>query len=83
METRYIFDAIVEELYLHNGCVSTIIVCYGKIAFFDLNGRYYDLEDDYGYKRKPIGKLIKPRWKKFVLDWVDRGYVNKIEDVQE
>ena len=78
MET-YKYDPLVENIYYLKNKKKIVFIqfSYGSILCTDLNGKYVDVfEDNYRNEKKYIkcGRLIRPRWEKFQLEWVSKGY---------
>lgn len=83
---RYKYKPDIVDLYIvrkgkHKDKIVTADFAYGHTLMFDINGNYvWDYNGGYfdgdNYLRQ-VGKIIKPKWERYVLKYVFDKIVNK------
>lgn len=72
MSERKIFEPIKEKIGIYKNKLVTVTYSTGHCVLFDMRGHYVDnfswTQSD---KIRFVGKLIKRRWRKQILTWVD------------
>lgn len=77
---RFVFNPCSEPLALYQGKAVITSHGYGQVILFTLDGEYLTNFCEFSTKAKrvkEIGKVIKPRWRRELLQWVEYGYTTR------
>lgn len=71
---RYVYNPLIEEIYLYKDRPVTIQTNYGHTSIWDLKGNFLEVFNQYGKEadlisENPIGKIIKPRYDQQYQTW--------------